>query len=115
MQPHNSGDLQPVELIIFKDVFKSELISTETQKNLTASENREPERHGMLEGSICDSIENCLEESSSEEAKDSEQLENATVNKSLIVSTPIKLPGTAENAVLDRLRDILKNMIESNN
>lgn len=121
MQPHNSVDLQPVEPIIFEDDSKSELISTETKKNLTTREDREPDRYGILHESISDSIENCLEQSSCrEEAKDSEQLDNASVNKSLIVPTPIKLPGTAENAVLDHLRDILiirilKNRIESNN
>lgn len=117
MQPHNSVDLQPVEPIIFKDDSKSELISPETQKNLTTREDREPDRHGILQESISDSIENCLEQSSyREEAKDSEQLDNTSVNKSLIVPTPIKLPGTAEYAVLDHLRDILiiLNLLVSN-
>ena len=120
MEPQNIGDLQLTETIIkndFKKDFNGELISTEPQKELISDEDREPEQLHAAQKSLIDTIENSrLERNDArEEAKDSEQLDNASKNKSLVMPTPIKLPGTAKTLIFEWLLDILKSVQSTTN
>ena len=109
MQQQNTGDLQSIELIYkndFEEDFKSELISTDRQKYFSASKDRKPELYYSAQRSYSETYENnSVEPSDSQEAKDSELLDNTSNNKSLVLPTPIKLPGAVSKLSSECLHD----------
>ena len=115
MQQQNTGDLQSIELIYkndFEEDFKSELISTDRQKYFSASKDRKPELYESAQRSYSETYENSsVEPNDSQEAKDSELLDNTSNNKSLVLPTPIKLPGTVSMLFSECLHDVLNGLL----
>lgn len=110
MQQQNIGDLQSIELIYkndFEEDFKSELISTERQKYLSASKDRKPELFDSAQRTHSETYENNnIEPNDNQEAKD----DNTSNNKSLVLPTPIKLPGTVSKLFSEFFHDAFNGL-----